>query len=55
MDLPQIWELARAWYHNRLSPDYRGRTLADVQNIFKQLGLNTEFWQSDEPADAPQK
>ena len=55
MDLGQLWELARAWYDNRLSPDYRGRTAADVQRIFAQLNLTAPFWQASGPADAPQK
>ncbi len=51
----QIWELSKAWYHNRLSTEYRGRTLADVQEIFKSFSLTSSFWESSAPADAPQK
>lgn len=51
----QVWELSKAWYHNRLSIDYHGRTLAEVQEIFKRFDLTSAFWQSDAPAGAPQK
>jgi hypothetical protein len=43
------------WYHNRLSVDYHGRTLAQVQDIFKQLGLTSAFWQSSADLNTPQK
>lgn len=49
----QIWELSRAWYHNRLSSTFRGRTLAEAQEIFKQFDLTSEFWQPAAPAGAP--
>ena len=51
----QVWALSKAWYHNRLSIDYHGRTLAEVQEIFRQFKLTSEFWQSNAPADEPQK
>jgi len=42
--LPQLWDLSKRWYHNRLSPDYHGRTLADIENIFRSAGLTSPFW-----------
>jgi hypothetical protein len=42
--LPAIWELSQRWYHNRMSPDYHGRTADQVQEIFKETGLTSEFW-----------
>lgn len=55
MSIPQVWELSKRWYHNRLSPEYRGRTAAQVQEIFRGLGLASAFWGfSGDPA-APQK
>jgi len=51
----QVWGLSKAWYHNRLSIDYRGRTLAEVQEIFRRFGLTSGFWRSEAPAGAPQK
>jgi hypothetical protein len=43
--IPQLWELSQRWYRDRMSPDYRGRTLGQVQEIFNEVGLTSEFWQ----------
>jgi len=40
----QVWELSKLWYHNRMALEYRGRTVAEVEGIFKHLGLNSSFW-----------
>lgn len=45
LSIPQLWELAQRWYHNRMSPDYHGRTMEEVQEIFKEVGLTAAFWQ----------
>lgn len=42
--VPQLWSLSQRWYHNRLSPDYHGRTLEQVQEIFDEFGLTSSFW-----------
>lgn len=42
----QVWGLSKLWYHDRLSVDYHGRTAAQAEEIFKQAGLATEFWQA---------
>ena len=55
MSLGQLWELSQIWYHNRLSPDYHGRTAADVEAIFESLGLTSTFWQTHGDLAAPQK
>lgn len=44
LSLDKIWQLSKSWYHNRLSPDYRGRTPEEVQAIFHSLGLNSPHW-----------
>ena len=51
----RLWQLATVWYDNRLSREYRGRTAADAQAIFRRFGLTSAFWQSDGDQDAPQK
>jgi len=51
----QVWTLSQRWYDNRLSEAYRGRTAAQVEEIFRSLGLTSTFWQYTGPADAPQK
>jgi hypothetical protein len=45
ISLPQLWELSQRWYHNRMSPEYHGRTVEQVQEIFSGLGLTSTFWQ----------
>ena len=42
--LERTWSLAKAWYGDRLSPDFRGRTLAEAEAIFRGEGLTSEFW-----------
>jgi hypothetical protein len=44
LSLPKIVELSQRWYHNRMSPEYRGRTAGQVQEIFEETGLTAEFW-----------
>ena len=42
--IPQLWELSQRWYQDRMSPEYHGRTLKQVQEIFKEMGLTSSFW-----------
>jgi hypothetical protein len=44
LSLDQTWDLARHWYHNRLSADYRGRSAVEAEAIFTALGLEGPFW-----------
>ena len=44
LDLAQVWELSKLWYHNRLSPEYHGRSPERAADIFRQVGLTSEFW-----------
>ena len=39
-----VWELSKLWYQDRLSLDYHGRSIEQVQEIFRQAGLTSEFW-----------
>ena len=55
LSIALLWQLAQVWYHNRLSVEYHGRTLAEVQAVFKQLGLTSTFWQSSADLNTPQK
>ena len=41
----QLWQLSQRWYHNRLDVEYHGRTLDQVGEIFREVGLVSEFWQ----------
>ena len=40
----QVWELSKLWYDNRLSLDYHGRSVEQVEEIFRQAGLTSAFW-----------
>ena len=42
--LEQAWGLARAWYADRLSPDWRRRSAEEAEAIFAELGLGGDFW-----------
>ena len=46
LSVPHIWELSQRWYRNRLSADYHGRNMDQIQALFREVGLNTEFWQA---------
>jgi hypothetical protein len=48
--IPQLWELARAWYATRLLPDSRRPKPDEMRGIFEGLGLTGPFWdaQADE-------
>jgi hypothetical protein len=50
-----VWTLSQRWYHDRLTEEYRSRSAAQVEEIFRSLGLTSAFWQHTGPADAPQK
>jgi hypothetical protein len=43
--IPQLWNLSQRWYYNRMAPDYHGRTIEQVQEIFREVGLVSSFWQ----------
>jgi hypothetical protein len=42
--LEQAWQLGRAWYADRLSPDWRRATSAEAEDIFAGIGLTGDFW-----------
>ena len=44
LSLEQVGSLAQAWYGDRLAPDFRGRTTAEAQAIFRDKGLTSAFW-----------
>ena len=45
MPVDQLWRLARAWYGDRLDPDWRPRTRDESQAVLASLGLTGEFWE----------
>ena len=44
ISVSKLCELAFAWYHDRLDPDWRPHTREQNQAILDSLGLTGEFW-----------
>jgi hypothetical protein len=44
ISVSQLSALAHAWWGNRLSPDWRPRTVAESQAVLDGLGLTDPFW-----------
>lgn len=43
--MPQIgWQLAYAWYADKLTPEWRRKTLEEATAFFTKLGLIGPFW-----------
>jgi hypothetical protein len=40
----QGWQLATAWFDDRLSPDWRRKTPKESRAIFEGIGLTGPFW-----------
>ena len=43
-DLGRLWKLARAWYDDRLDPNWRRRAVPERQAILEAVGLRGPFW-----------
>jgi len=44
LTVSQLWQLSQLWYHDRLEVDYHGRSVEQVQEIFRKVGLTSDFW-----------
>ncbi len=44
LTLDEVAALARAWYGNHLSPDWRKPTADEAQAIFRRVGLTSAHW-----------
>ncbi len=40
----QGWRLAKAWYEDRLSPDWTRKAPDEAHTVFDSIGLVGEFW-----------
>jgi hypothetical protein len=49
LTLEQQWELARIWYADRMSADWRRRTAEEAEAVFASLGLAGDFWRLTGP------
>jgi hypothetical protein len=45
--LASLATLARRWFHDRLSPEWRRRTADEAHAIFEEAGLTGPFWRLD--------
>jgi hypothetical protein len=46
VSLDQLWQLAVAWYSNRLTPEARRPVGDEIREIFERIGLTGPFWQT---------
>lgn len=37
--------LAIAWYHDRLEPSWRCKTIDEARQLFAELGMTAPFWE----------
>jgi len=44
LSIEQAWKLADAWYRDRMSPAWRRRTMDEAHELFRSLGLTSDFW-----------
>ncbi len=44
LTLDRLWDLATAWYGDKLSPDWRRATPEEAEATFSELGLTGDFW-----------
>jgi hypothetical protein len=49
LSLEQQWELARLWYEDRMSPEWRRRTPEEAEAAFTSVGLTGDFWHLQRP------
>lgn len=38
------WDLARAWYREKVHPHWRRHTPEETEGLFQSLGLTDPFW-----------
>ena len=44
MSPEQCWQLAQAWYGNKLSPDWRRASVEEAEALLVRIGLTDPFW-----------
>lgn len=44
MSPEQCWRLAQGWYGDKLSPDWRRKTLDEAESLLASIGLTGAFW-----------
>lgn len=49
LTLEQQWELARLWYADRMSPEWRRRNPEEAEAALARVGLTGDFWRLQRP------
>lgn len=44
LTIEQAWDLARAWYQNKMQPGWRRATLEETESLLSRIGLTGPFW-----------
>ncbi|HEV2688395.1 MAG TPA: hypothetical protein VGV35_07565 [Bryobacteraceae bacterium] len=44
LTIDQCWQLAHAWFHNKLDSDWRRATLEETETLFGRIGFTGPFW-----------
>lgn len=44
MSPEQCWQLAQAWYSDKLNPDWRRKTVEESEAMLVSIGLTEPFW-----------
>ncbi len=42
--LDRQWRLAQEWFRGRNLPEWRKRTAAEAEEVFRSVGLGGDFW-----------
>jgi hypothetical protein len=48
LTLQQGWKLAKEWYGDRLSSNWRPKTVSEAEAVFARIGLLGDFWRLSE-------
>jgi hypothetical protein len=49
LTLDQGWRLAKAWYGDRLAPNWKPKSTEQAEILLKSLGLHSKFWRMKNP------
>ena len=44
LTIDQAWQLAYAWYRNKMDPDWHRAMLEETEDLLARLGLVGSFW-----------
>ena len=44
LTIDQAWDLADAWYRNKMDPGWRRATVDETEDLLVKVGLTGPFW-----------